>query len=162
MRGDENTEGNILKKCEESLCLIWQFGVVLPLRLSSGYSWFGFKFAGSVALSSEGRFKVAKILINFQLIINCYFNEAFPFVIIYKINFDIWKLNFLSNFGTDRPLYCTLIGKGPKDSSEPKIKNTLSCWYWGSGSKQHLSTHTAGLVDCIDWCIRFSQEQAGF
>ena len=30
-----------------------------------------------------------KILINFQLIINCCFNEAFPFVIIYKINFDI-------------------------------------------------------------------------
>ena len=64
------------------------------------YSRFGFEFAGFVALSSEGRFKVAKILINFQLIINCYFNEAFPFVIIYKINFDIWKLNFLSNFGT--------------------------------------------------------------
>ena len=122
----------------------------------------GFEFAGSVATSSDGRFRVAIILINFQLIINCCFNEAFPFVIIYKINFDIWKLNFLSNFGTDRPLYCTLIGKGPKDSFEPKIKNTLSCWYWGSGGKHHLSTHTAGLVDCIDWCIRFSQEQAGF
>ena len=75
----------------------------------------GFEFAGSVALSSDGRFRVAIILINFQLIINCCFDEAFPFVIIYKINFDIWKLNFLSNFGTDRPLYCTLIGKGPKD-----------------------------------------------
>ena len=60
----------------------------------------GFEFAGSVALSSDGRFRVAIILINFQLIINCCFNEAFPFVIIYKINFDIWKLNFLSNFGT--------------------------------------------------------------
>ena len=62
---------------------------------------------------SEVRFKVAKILINFQLIINCYFNEAFPFVIIYKINFDIWKLNFLSNFGT---IHLHWLAKGLKIS----------------------------------------------
>ena len=101
VRGDENTEGNILKKCEESLCLIWQLELcchcdclldihALDLNLLGLWLW--------VAMADLALLN--KILINFQLIINCCFNEAFPFVIIYKINFDIWKLNFLSNFGT--------------------------------------------------------------